>query len=154
MLELVQIDVMHKQVENPLDRSGRQPCVLARPCHYPDKGRLLAGHEGRHTENGVVCDSRFVRPAELLERPPARDLLEDPTGIDALALQHRGQGRLIAQVATLVVPKGEQRQVRAEELIGKAVADDDPDLSGEQVRLSLRIFPDRRAAVLDVGLVE
>jgi hypothetical protein len=54
----------------------------------------------------------------------------------------------------MVVSQGEQRQVRAEEPLGEAVAHDDPDLAGEQVRFARRVLPRPRVALLDVCLVE
>jgi len=95
-----------------------------------------------------------VRLAVLVEWPPALDLVEDLTGIDALAPQHRVERRPVAQVAAMVVSQGEQRQVRAGEPLGEAVAHDDPDLAGEQVRFARRVLPRPRVALLDVCLVE
>ena len=77
----------------------------------------------------------FVSLTELVERPPARDLLEDAIRVDALGREHRRQGAFVTQVAALVVAEGEQGHVGAEELLGEPVPHDDPDLAGEQVRL-------------------
>lgn len=96
----------------------------------------------------------FVGLPELVERPSTADLLEDPSRIDTFARQHRAQRGPIAQVASFVVAEREQRCVDAKELLGEAVADHDPDLTGEEVLLSFGIVPDRRATLFDVRLVE
>ena len=65
-----------------------------------------------------------------------------------------GQCCLVAEIATIVVAQREKRPVHAKKMLGEVVADDDPNLTSEQVLLSLGILPDRFAALFNVSLVE
>jgi hypothetical protein len=60
----------------------------------------------------------------------------------------------IAQVESLVVPGGEESAMDRWEILGLLVPHDDPGQVGGQARVAVRLVPHRRAALLDVALLE
>ena len=142
--------VHDEEVEHPLEVVG------AGPLHEADEHRLVALDERRHAEHGPLVDRLGVLGGERLERPSAPHLRGDGVGVEAGGRDRLAQHVLVPELQALVVARREQREVRVEELVGEGVAHGDAVQQREHARAPLArlALPDRRLALLDVGLVE
>ena len=104
----------------------------------------------------VPCSATvaLVLLADRLERLARGDRGEHGVGVDPDGLE-RGAHRVgVAQVATVVVPEGEERLVRVEEPLGLLVPHHDAGLERQQAGLVLRVVPHVGLAFGHVDLAE
>lgn len=154
VLELVELGGVPEQVDDTIDGASGDVGVPLRTVHQPNKGSVIPDDEGRDSPDGVLALGSVVLLAKRVERPAALDLAEDGIGVDALAFEYRPEGALVAEIAGVVVPQGEQSPVDGQPLLRVAVPHHDPDEHGNEISMACRIVKYRLGALFEMHLVE
>ncbi len=90
-------------------------------------------------------------PGQRLARVNRRQHL---SGRHAVVRQHLGDLVAVGQLPGLVVAEREQAAVHGREHLGVVVADNNPSLQGQDAAVLVRLVPDVRLPLFDVGLPE
>jgi hypothetical protein len=82
--------------------------------------------------------------AQGLEWPAVFELFEDQVRIYFTTLERCSDGSVVAEVFAIVVARGEQREMRGEEMFGEPVAHHESGCKCRELVATIRVFPDRK----------